>query len=1074
MTTRAHLLLAGFALLVPVVFIPALEQPILVIALAAAIATIVAAVDSVAWPVGLAGVGVLLIGALGHNPFPNKALALFTFFWIALAVAISLLRRSTEAPFGLLVAPPVVLTLLLGLWQLVRLGGSGAPGYGEYKLQLFVAQNLALVVAGVLIARRARSVRIYLVLVLLMAAGSGVLLALGLSSGEAEAVVGGRYSASSGQSPIELGRQAALGLLVGTFVLLASRGVALRLLALVTMPVIAVAFISSGSRGPVLGLATGLLVLLLLTIREPGSRRRLALVAGGAVAGAVFVSRLVPPEDVQRSLSVITGSEGGLSSNGRFELWSSAWRAFLDHPLGGIGTGGFAAVNPSEVYPHNLVLEVASELGLVGLVLLAATLAYAVAALVAAWRRGAAEARPTVALVAALLASTLFNSLVSSNLPTNNALWLAFGLAGGLLPAGGLTATFAAPLTRWRSQRERAPRPFASRPSRTPDGDGDPGAILEPSPGATVHGRQLVRIRPAETQWRMLRLIVEARSQGEDWATVSGDETFDLVASIDGLPEHVGVVRSQRLAEQVRAALEPQLGPLELAPAPRRAWRRGDGDGVVWDTTALADGPCELRAVTIDAAGGRTVTPPVEILVDNQAAAAREAELEAARARESDKPSLQRRADELEALGRELSSRLKQVEARAGEVAEEREALAAEREAARARRAGEEAELRRLRQEVEARERELGARLEEVGAREQELSARLEQVEARAGEVAEEREALVAEREALAAARREAEEREAALAAEREAALAARREAEEREAALVAEREALTAAQREAEEREAALAAEREAALAARREAEEREAALVAEREALAAAQREAEEREAALAAEREAALAARRETEEREAALVAEREALAAAQREAEEREAALAAEREAALAARREAEEREAALVAEREALAAAQREAEEREAALAAEREAALAARREAEEREAALVAEREALAAAQREAEEREAALVAEREAARQAAEREAQAREAERAEAPQELPPSTGQPVVRADERMPTLAQLEAVAAANAARFPERVDEWDAYLMAFREHADYDGRLPLSLDGVVDEVFGDLL
>jgi O-antigen ligase len=435
MTLRARLLYAGGALLLPVAFLPILERPLFVFALAAVFAVVAAAFDSAAWPVGLAGIGVLIVGLVGSNPFPDKSIAVFTFGWIALAVVFAVLRDEEAVPMRLLLAPPVLLTVLLAVWQLVRLGASEAPAYGEYKLQLFLAQNLAFVVAGILISRRGRDLRLYTVLTLLMATASGIMLATGLSSGQAEAVVGGRFSSSSGQSPIELGRQAALGLLVGAFVLLAYRSVLMRIAAFATLPLIAVAFIASGSRGPVLGLVGGLLVLLLLTLQDPDSRLRVGLVALGGVAAAFVVGRLVPPENVERALSVITGTEGGVSSNGRFELWSEAWSAFVQHPLGGIGTGSFAGTNPGELYPHNLLLEVAAELGLVGLLLVAGTLLYGVVALVQAWR-GGEEARPAVALVSALLVSMLLNSLVSSNLPTNNGLWLAVGLAAGLAPAG--------------------------------------------------------------------------------------------------------------------------------------------------------------------------------------------------------------------------------------------------------------------------------------------------------------------------------------------------------------------------------------------------------------------------------------------------------------------------------------------------------------------------------------------------------------------------------------------------------------------------------------------------------------
>jgi len=101
---------------------------------------------------------------------------------------------------------------------------------------------------------------------------------------------------------------------------------------------------------------------------------------GGVVAsGAVAVLQLVPSSAVNRSLSTITGTQSGLQSNGRDQLWNAGWKTFVDHPVLGVGTGSFATVARRDVcpgpgcrdkYPHNVLLETAAELGIGGLVLM--------------------------------------------------------------------------------------------------------------------------------------------------------------------------------------------------------------------------------------------------------------------------------------------------------------------------------------------------------------------------------------------------------------------------------------------------------------------------------------------------------------------------------------------------------------------------------------------------------------------------------------------------------------------------------------------------------------------------------
>jgi capsular polysaccharide biosynthesis protein len=56
---------------------------------------------------------------------------------------------------------------------------------------------------------------------------------------------------------------------------------------------------------------------------------------------------------------------------------------------------------------------------------------------------------------------------------------------------------------------------------------------------------------------------------------------------------------------------------------------------------------------------------------------------------------------------------------------------------------------------------------------------------------------------------------------------------------------------------------------------------------------------------------------------------------------------------------------------------------------------------------------------------------------------------------------------------PTLGDLELFVSANADRYPNAVEEWNAYLFFLRDYADSAGRLPPSFDGLIEDVFGRL-
>ena len=52
--------------------------------------------------------------------------------------------------------------------------------------------------------------------------------------------------------------------------------------------------------------------------------------------------------------------------------------------------------------------------------------------------------------------------------------------------------------------------------------------------------------------------------------------------------------------------------------------------------------------------------------------------------------------------------------------------------------------------------------------------------------------------------------------------------------------------------------------------------------------------------------------------------------------------------------------------------------------------------------------------------------------------------------------------------------LERLVAERGSEFPDRVEEWQAYLFFLREHASLEGALPPSFDALVDDTFHELL
>ena len=127
------------------------------------------------------------------------------------------------------------------------------------------------------------------------------------------------------------------------------------------------AIVASGSRSGTLGLVAmvGVLAVQLLS-RRPG------LVAGGALA-ALLALPLLPSSYWTRVASITDESvDDSGSREARTTLAVEAWEAFLHDPLTGVGAGQFVNYNPEERVQawketHNVILQIAAELGIFGL-----------------------------------------------------------------------------------------------------------------------------------------------------------------------------------------------------------------------------------------------------------------------------------------------------------------------------------------------------------------------------------------------------------------------------------------------------------------------------------------------------------------------------------------------------------------------------------------------------------------------------------------------------------------------------------------------------------------------------------
>lgn len=391
------------------------------------------AVKSIVYPVALSGVPSLLIGLYGTNPLPPKAVTLMLALWLFFGLGVALLSGAWPSSPAIrrIVSPPVFLVGALSILLIARID----PGaYPKVKLELFFVQCVPVLFAGIMIGLRARTLRLYVYLTFAIALANAVVLTYRLNANNATQTATARFSIGAAYNPIWAGRSAATGVLIAMALVLTSRSRRSSLVGYIALPFLAAALLASGSRGPLVGLLLALCVLVGLTVRQRRLRSRLAGIGIAALSAVVVAAAVVPSDALNRSASFLFGNSSDLASNGRSGLWGKALSLFLAHPWTGVGTGGFARYEPAALqYPHDIVLEAAAELGLLGLAIVVTFLYLAVRTAFTGWAAAHEhEDRVMAALIASMLVAAVANAMLSDGLETTDTLLLVVGLAYGL------------------------------------------------------------------------------------------------------------------------------------------------------------------------------------------------------------------------------------------------------------------------------------------------------------------------------------------------------------------------------------------------------------------------------------------------------------------------------------------------------------------------------------------------------------------------------------------------------------------------------------------------------------------
>jgi O-antigen ligase len=364
------------------------------------------------------------------------------FFVLGVAMGLAIIWREGIYLPGLTV---VSLLMVFIVWVLITSLWTPSEIYAQEKLLKLATLNVWSVIAtAMIIANRRERVRRFLILLLVFATAAtldAITQYIGVAQyGPPLAAFSPHQSLSTSfymENYLGQGRFYGMGALVAFAVWLGTSPFSKP--GMVLMACFVTCFFGlmiSGSRGPTLGALLAMMLPLALGLRF-ADRRLLAskaLVASFALLVVLIVALWQAAQDysdnlrtLQRLNTLFTAEEGGASAAGRLRFWESFWNLWIEQAVFGNGVGSWPVLYHGldiDRHPHNLIVEVLVEFGLIGLLLLSAVAI--VAGRTASVRRLRDD--PLLMCAAMLCIITFFYAMTSSDITENRYLFAMVGL----------------------------------------------------------------------------------------------------------------------------------------------------------------------------------------------------------------------------------------------------------------------------------------------------------------------------------------------------------------------------------------------------------------------------------------------------------------------------------------------------------------------------------------------------------------------------------------------------------------------------------------------------------------------
>ena len=180
----------------------------------------------------------------------------------------------------------------------------------------------------------------------------------------------------------------------------------------------------TASRGPLLGLITALLIMILSNIKLDIKKIVITVLLIVLIIGLISV--FVPNKTRERILS--EDDSGQSSSLLRILANYEALRIFWGHKLLGIGFGSYkfgGQIVSKLIYPHNILTEILSETGIIGFILLASIIIHSIIMLFRIRKKIHLD---LFILIMGFYLASFINANLSGHMGSNEFFWLSIGI----------------------------------------------------------------------------------------------------------------------------------------------------------------------------------------------------------------------------------------------------------------------------------------------------------------------------------------------------------------------------------------------------------------------------------------------------------------------------------------------------------------------------------------------------------------------------------------------------------------------------------------------------------------------